>query len=212
MHLWKDRKNSIGIFESPLLTPLQDTGFEDAQDADFTWDFKVAPKTVFEYITQVICWRRLCSLQDAGDGFSCVDYWQTHIFGFHVREENWGGETIVGFAGSGRKMYDLLSLRVAAANDGAKDTDSQEYKEAYKLVWRILTRSSMQKITHGKDLTYSVHLGTLWDENPGRDCGVGTFAELLRYGTVHFRQTRESIVKMETVRPKLTIKKGVLEP
>lgn len=56
IYLWKDYKNSNGIFESPLLEPLQDTGFEDAQDADFTWDIKVAPKTLFEYITQVRLW------------------------------------------------------------------------------------------------------------------------------------------------------------
>lgn len=52
-------------------------------------------------------------------------------------------------------MFDLLSLN--------RDTDrnSAEHKEAYNLVWRLLTKSLMQKITHGKGLTDSIHLGRL---------------------------------------------------
>lgn len=159
-----------------------------------------------EYIAQVICWQRLCMLEDAGDGFSCSDYWQTHIFCWDVLSENWGGDLTVGFDNAGQKMYDLLSLKRDI------DPNSKEYKKAYELVWRILTKSSLQKITHGKNLTHSVHLGTLWDENPGKDNEEGTFVELLRYGTVRFRQTRETIVRKEATKAKLLLKKGVLEP
>ncbi|KAL6702227.1 hypothetical protein J3F84DRAFT_357126 [Trichoderma pleuroticola] len=70
----------------------------------------------------------------------------------------------------------------------------------------------MQKITHGKNFTHSVHLGTLWDENPGKDCKEGPFGEFLRYGTVRFRQTRETIVSKEATKAKALFEKGVLEP
>ncbi|RFU72757.1 capsule polysaccharide biosynthesis [Trichoderma arundinaceum] len=205
-HLWKGRNSHEGVSDDPLISFAKELGFGEASEASFTWDFKVSPLTVMEYIAQVICWQRLCMLEDAGDGFSCSDYWQTHIFCWDVLTENWGGEMTVGFDGAGQKMYDLLSLKRDI------DPNSEEYKKAHELVWRILAKSSLQKITHGKNLTHSVHLGTLWDENPGKDCEEGTFAELLRYGTVRFRQTRETIVRKEAAKPKLLMKKGVLEP
>jgi hypothetical protein len=54
-------------------------------------------------------------------------------------------------------------------------------------------------------------VGSLWDENEGTDCLPGTFGELLRYGGVRFRQTREEVVTTEPKRPKVTMRKGLLE-
>ncbi|EHK25610.1 uncharacterized protein TRIVIDRAFT_189376 [Trichoderma virens Gv29-8] len=182
-HLWKDRNGHEGISEDPLIAFAKEIGAEQASEAKFIWDFKVSPLTVMEYIAQ-----------------------QTHIFCRDVLTENWGGEMTVGFEGTGQKMYALLSLK--------RDIDpkSAEYKRASDLVWRLLTTSSMQKITHGKNLTHSVHLGMLWDDNSGKDCEEGTFAELLRYGTMRFRQTREKIMCKEAAKARLLLKKGVLEP
>ena len=72
----------------------------------------------------------------------------------------------------------------------------------------------MQKITHGKHLTKSPALGILWDrqENEGKDVAPGTFAELLRYGSVHFEQEREEIEYVKARKPEHRIKKGLLEP
>ncbi|PKK42188.1 hypothetical protein CI102_12285 [Trichoderma harzianum] len=181
-HIWKGRNSHEGISNDPLIAFSKEIGFERASEANFTWDFKVSPLTLMEYIAQV------------------------HIFCWDVQAENWGGEMTVGFDGAGQKMYDLLSLKRDI------DLESEEYKKASELVWRLLTKSSMQKITHGKNLTHSVHLGTLWDENLGKDCEEGTFGELLRYGTVRFRQTRETIVRKEATKAKMLLKKGVLEP
>ena len=103
-------------------------------------------------------------------------------------------------------MFQLFSMKRDA------DPDSEDYKEAYNLVWRLLTKSSLQKITHGKNLTNSVHLGVFWDENKGTDAEPGTFGELFRYGTVHFEQTRPEIAYVKAPRPPRTMKKGLLEP
>lgn len=186
----------------------QKLSFEDSRQSNYHWDFKVSAQTVFEYITQVVCWMRVCMLDapDKNEGFSGVDYWTKHVLIWDVLPENWGGEATVGFKGSGEKMNDLLSTRIDA------DPESEQYKEAYALTWRLLTKSTLQKITHGKHLTDSVHLGVLWDENEGADCEPGTFAELLRYGAVHFEQTRENIAYEEAPRPPETLKKGLLEP
>jgi hypothetical protein len=206
VHLWKGRTNHEGLIEDPLVSFGAQLDFEASRSSNFNWDFAVPPKTVMEYITQVLTWVRLCMLEDAGDGFSCSDYWQKNILCFDVLKEDFPAEAIVGF--SGQKIFDLLTMR----RDG--DKDSGEYKEAETMVWTLLSQASMQKITHGKGLTTSVSLGILFDmpENKGRDSAPGTFAELLRYGSVHFRQKRESIARMEAKKAPKTMKKGVLEP
>lgn len=144
-------------------------------------------------------------LEDTGDGFSGVDYWQNHVLVWDALPENWAGEATLGFVGCGQKMFDLLSLSLDT------DPDEKKYKEAYDFVWRLLTKSSMQKITHAKGLTVSPHLGVLWDENPGKDCEPRTFGELLRYGTGHFEQTRKEIAYVKAPEPPMTMKKGLLE-
>lgn len=73
----------------------------------------------------------------------------------------------------------------------------------------------MQKITHGKGLTKSISCGTLLDQHDGegKDQEPGTFGELLRYGSVHFEQTREQIEYVEPilVADALVIRKGLFE-
>jgi hypothetical protein len=95
------------------------------------------------------------------------------------------------------------------------DPESEDYKLAKKAAWTMLTKSSFQKITHGKNLTHSMHCGALMDlpENEGKDQEPGTFGELIRYGSVYLEQTRESIVYVDpvAVAPKLVIHKGIFE-
>lgn len=72
----------------------------------------------------------------------------------------------------------------------------------------------MQKVGHGGNLTRTVSLGDLWDmpENESRDCAPGTFAELIRYGAVHFRQKRRGLATLKAKKPKTTMNKKLLEP
>jgi hypothetical protein len=140
--MWTDRTNHIGLIESPLMAPLSEgLSFDASRASKFHWDFKVDAKTVMEYITQVLCWQRLCMLEATDDDtFSGVQYWTDHILIWDVLEENWGGEVVLGFPGFGQKALDLLSVRL----DGERN--SPEYKEAYKLTWHLLSQCSMQKV------------------------------------------------------------------
>ncbi|KAF7333850.1 Capsule polysaccharide biosynthesis [Mycena venus] len=205
-YVWKGRTNHEGLLENPLLSLGWET-ISAVPPGRETWEFKVDMKTVMEYVTQILCWTRLTMLEDAGDGFSCTDYWQKHVLCFDALQENWGAEAIVGFASGGQGILEPLSMQ----RDG--DKSSEKYKKAEELVWRMLTSSSMQKIAHGKGIVKTTALGVLWEmeENEGKDREPGTFAELLRYGSVHFRQTRESIGTMEAEKSSKTLKKGVLE-
>ncbi|KAL4936178.1 hypothetical protein BDV06DRAFT_216872 [Aspergillus oleicola] len=206
IHAWKHRTNFKGMSQNPLFEFAQSFDFAVSREHGFTWDFNVDPTTVYEYITQVLAWLRLCRLEDAGDGFCGADYAIDNILWFHCLAENWGIEEKIGF--EGQNVFDLLATRLDA------DPESEEYKSAYNVVWHHLARCSMQKIAHGKNLTATPALGVLWDraENEGRDIESGTFAELLRYGTTHFRQTREGIQFIKVERAKQTMRKGVLEP
>ncbi|KAJ7095912.1 hypothetical protein B0H15DRAFT_1019941 [Mycena belliarum] len=211
-HLWKSNTNHKGLVDHPLMAPLLlENNLDESRASNFKWDFKVDFKTIADYVTQVMAWIRLTKLEAVdGDDFSDSDYWQNHVRCFDVLQESWGAEATLGFEGFSNRALELLSLSRDSGDSGDKD----KQRQAEELVWRLLSKSSFQKITHGKGLTHSPALGVLWEleENEGKDCGAGTFAELMRYGSVHFRQKRASIVTMKTEKSVTTMKKGLLEP
>jgi len=164
---------------------------------------------VFEYVAQIVCWARMCHIEeDAGDGsgFRCADYWENNVLTFSSIDENWAADAATDF--DDKKMFDLLRLPLDT------NPDVPEYAEASKLVWRLLARSSMQKVAHGKGLMQSIMLGTMWDmpENETADCAPGTFAWLLRQGSLHLRQTREAIVTVPAPPVSQRWNKGLYEP
>jgi hypothetical protein len=136
-----------------------------------------------------------------------VEYWAKTVLLFDVAQEGFGAEQIVGY--KGEDLFKVFTTRRDAA------PDSEEFKKAEEATWTLLTKSSWQKITHGKGLTHSLHCGALLDlaENEGVDQDPGTFGELLRYGSVHLEQTRENIAYVDpiVVDPKFVIHRGLLE-
>lgn len=192
---------------TPLVSFLQDFKFGKAEERGFKWDFKVDEQTVLAYIGQCVAWIRLTWLQEPDGGFDGVDYWAKKILLIDVGPEDWAAEQIVGY--NGEDLFKVFTTKMDA------NQESESYKMAEQTVWRLLTKSTMQKITHGKGLTHSMSCGTLMDlpENEGKDQEAGTFGELLRYGSVHLEQTRESIVYAAPVivAPELVVRKGLLE-
>ncbi|KAE8557581.1 hypothetical protein EYB25_002288 [Talaromyces marneffei] len=182
VYLWSGKDIYEGLSANPLMAFIQKLDFSASQRRGFAWDFQVEPIVVFDYITQ------------------------KNILWFDALEEDWAAETVVGY--QGEKLFEALTTRLH------EDPESERYKRAYKTVWRILTNSSMQKVTHGKKLTKTPALGVLLDkpENANKDIEPGTFADLLRYGSVHFEQTRSQITVIQTEKPTETMKKGIFEP
>ncbi|KAH8196989.1 hypothetical protein TruAng_008848 [Truncatella angustata] len=156
-HLWKGHKNHEGLIENPLLAFGAGQDFDESRASNFHWDFAVPAKTVMEYITQVLAWQRLTMLEDAGDGFSCADYWQRNVYCFDVLKEAWAAEDEVGFGG--QKLFDVLTMR----REGG-DKTSEQYRKAERAIYRMLSQASFQKITHGKGLTKSLAVGALFDK------------------------------------------------
>lgn len=181
--------------------------FEDAAARGFNWDFAQTPQMVMGYIGQVLSWNRLCMLEDPTDGFNGRDYYANKVLLFDSLTEDWSAEDTIGFVG--QDWFDVLATKLDA------DPSSNEFQTAYKTIWRILTKASMQKITHGKNITKTPALGVLWDmeEGAGKDVEpLGTFASLLRYGSVHFEQSREEIDYVKAEKPEHLLRKGLLEP
>jgi hypothetical protein len=208
IHFWKGRTDFRDTIQSPLIAFVKDMKFSEAEQRGFKWHFKVDELTVLGYIGQCIAWIRLTWLQEPDGGFDGVEYWANKVLLFDVLSEDFAGEQMVGF--KGQDLFNVFTTRREAA------PLSEEYKLAEKTAWRLLTQSTMQKITHGKGLTHDIHCGALmdWPENEGKDTAPGTFGELLRYGSVHFEQTRETIkyVEAPVVSSDLIIRKGLLEP
>jgi hypothetical protein len=207
VHLWKDRTDYTGVIQNPLITFMKDFKFAEAEARGFKWDFKVDEQTVLGYIGQCVAWIRLTWLEEPNGGFDGREYYKNHVLLFDVLPEDWAAEQIVGY--KGEDIFKIFTTRLDA------DPESEEYKTAEQVVWRLLTKSTMQKITHGKGLTLSMSCGTLLDEHDeqGSDQAPGTFGELLRYGSVHFEQIREQIEYVEPilVADELVIRKGMLE-
>ncbi len=209
IHLWKGHDEFTDIIQNPLLAFVKDFKFAEGHARGFKWEFQVDEATLLGYITQVVAWIRLTWVQEPGpDGFNGLDYWCNKVLLFDVAQEDWAAEFIVGF--DGIDLFNVFTTRLDA------DPSSAEYQAAEKVTWRLLTQSTMQKITHGKELCTTTQCGAYLDmpENEGRDAAPGMFGELLRYGATHFQQTRRVVSYVEAPRPeeKDVIHKGIYEP
>lgn len=205
IYLWRDKTTHEGVINDPLVEFGKHIDFSPSVKRGFAWDFKVEPIVVMNYIGQVLSWLRVCMLEEPNGGFNGRQYAYDHILWFDSLVEDWAAEDTIGYAG--QFLFDALKCRTDA------DPQSTEYQNAYKTIWRILTSASMQKITHGKALTKTPACGVLLDApgNEDMDLKEGTFFELLRYGQVHFEQTRDDIAYVKGEMPEMVIRKGLLE-
>ncbi|GKT52822.1 capsule polysaccharide biosynthesis protein [Colletotrichum tofieldiae] len=205
MHLWKDRTSPDGLLEDPLIAFANSISLDQAEARNFRWNWDVSTIKLFEYLTQIVCWIRVSMIEEPNGGFSGVEYFDKKVLIFDALKEDWPAEALIVW--NGEHLFDLLSVRLDAS------PESEEYKHAYNLVWTLLTTSTMEKITHAANLTSTKALGTLWDmkENEGKDHTPGTFADLLRYGSVHFEQNRETKY-ITAPKAEIVLKKGLLEP
>lgn len=137
-----------------------------------------------------------------------MEYYCNKVLLYDVLYEDWAAEECIGF--EGKDFFDVLAAKRNI------DPESEEYKRAYKTIWRLLTKSTLQKVTHGKNLTKMPALGVFLDkeENKNIDVESGTFAELMRYGSVYFEQTRLAMEYVKAIRldDKVIIHKGLTEP
>lgn len=210
IHFWKDKTDYQHIITSPLISFVKDFDLTEARARGFNWTFNVDFATILGYTAQCVAWIRLTWLQEPAEkgGFDGASYWANKILVFDVLEEDFAAEKLLGFRGE--DLYKMFTMK----QDGSNASSPEEFQRARETAWRLLSQSTMQKITHGKGLSPDTHCGVFLDRNEGSDGAEGTFGELLRYGSVCLEQTREGIryVDAPRVAEDLIIRKGLLEP
>ena len=213
--LWRDGRTDFkGMASDPSLTVLLPTlgrpkpPEEAAKEVRYKFDYDVPFTEILEYISQVLSWLRVslldCPKKDPA-GFSGRKYWEEKVLLIDSLDETWLAEKVQNF--DTQKIFDLLATRF-------EDPDAVKVEEARNLVWTLLEQASMQKVYHGKKLLKTPAIGQLWDrsDNGNADCAGGTFAALLRYGSVFFEQTREvPIVRAPKVDEADVLRLGNLE-
>ena len=135
---------------------------------------------MFEYIAQIRAWNVIALIEEPqAGGLNGLKYFNEHVMPFDALTEDWPAEPMIGWRG--QDYFDLITTRLDT------DPNSEEYKRAHDVVWKVLTTASMQKITRGGGLGPD-HFGTLLDNWKVDPEAPMTFFDLLRYGSVHFEQ------------------------
>lgn len=232
LHLWKDRNNHKGVTHVALFgyimtmmqTESQRSSEQKPTGGMALFDWKISMQELLDYAQQMVAWNRIALLENAGDGFSGVEYWTRHMLLLNFAPETGMPMKMLGAAkNGGARMLELLSMKREPRSMGGEPVEqvnaeggmkaNEDQEQAERVVWETLAHSSIWKISHVKGLTHHPQLGSLLDaaENTGKDQAQGTFMELLRYGTVHFKQKRQSPWLLQAPRPEFTLKVGLLD-
>ncbi|EPS39007.1 hypothetical protein H072_7223 [Dactylellina haptotyla CBS 200.50] len=204
-HLWEDRTNADDIRLHPLVDPFQKAlELPNVAKKGYTWDWRADVSAVMDYATQSLSWYRLAMVDGGGKETNWAQYAQDHVLYSDAWYEHYAANAELGFYG--QQILDCLTTPLNA------DPESWEYKRAYKLIWKLLTSTSMIKGTTYTNLLATPELGALLNrpENQDKDIRPGTFGALLRYGSVHFEQTRKDMVRMKYT-PLAVFNKALLE-
>lgn len=84
-------------------------------------------------------------IEEPDNGFNGGEYWASKVLIFDALTRDWAAEDCVGFRGE--DVFNALAKKRDA------DASTKEYQLAHEMTWRMLSKASMQKITHGKNLT-----------------------------------------------------------
>lgn len=187
MELWKDgRTEQTGLHKHPLLTHLPIL-YAPTNHLNLPGALKIGPEDFTDYLGHFQCFERLRKLVDPVDGFDGPRYHREKIFMLPAMTETWKFQLLT--AWNGKKQFELLSTKKDIKDDSEK---TELYDEANSFVLDLLANTSTMKLSHGPPGALDSFLADIWDhkENHDKDIEPGTFAAFLRYGSVHFHQTR----------------------
>lgn len=113
---------------------MKDFKFAESETRGFKWDFKVDEQTALGYIGQCVAWIRLTWLVEP-NGFNGLEYYKNKVLLFDISHESWAAEQILGYKGK-----DLSKVFTTRLNT---NPNSEQYKKAEEVVWRLLIKSMM---------------------------------------------------------------------
>lgn len=204
--LWGDATNSHDFHKHPLLAHLP--LLCPAVDKMNCPDLNVLMENFSDYLSQTMCFERLRKLIDPQDGFNGPEYFSKHMFLTPALQETFYFQQVTGW--SGTRQFELLTAK-RSGEDVVKD---EKWEAAEDFVHKALANTSTMKLSHGPAGALESFLADLWDseEHAHTDNVEGSFVAYLRYGSVHFDQTRELVpIKYELTKEEV-LKAGVLEP
>lgn len=183
LHVWGDKSSCDGLHKHPLFSHLRPL---DSMTHGLKTDENNEPvaKTdkFIDYGAQVYSLERLRDLVDRNDGWDGRKCIEEKAFLLPALKEMWYYQERTGYLGS--KQHELLTTRT--------DAPEPERSNAEDFVNDMLANTLLLKFCHGLKDTMVSSLADIWDDpaHHGDDCASGTFAESLRWGAVHLRQTR----------------------
>lgn len=184
LEVWKGATSATGFCHHPLLRHLRpyQTPTADIKCHELT----VEAEAIMDYGAQVLCLERMRDIQDPADGFDGRDCFERRIYMLPALREMWQYQVATGF--SGATQFSLLTERF----DVPEAERSPQWHRALAFVQDLLRGSVLMKTCHGPAGALESSLADILDDpkNDGSDCAPGTFAAYLRYGAVHFDQTR----------------------
>lgn len=206
--MWIGVTNADGFHKHPLLRhlPLLNPPLSKSK-----LELDVTMESFTDYLAQSVALERLRKLVDPSDGFDGPKYYRENILFARAMQETFYVQPKTKWSGPLQLSY--LATRRDVLNGSESDEVRERWLAAQEFVHDALANTSTLKLSHGhpggKDF-----LADLLDqpENENADCEPGTFAEYLRWGSVHLDQTREMVpYKIDNSKDKVYYI-GILEP
>lgn len=175
--LWKGRRNVKDFHKLPL---VEDIGLADGM-AD--WGMEDQVKEMSDYVAQMLIGDRTRNLLDVSTGWNGREFFENKAFMVEGIRNGILGAIRTNY--DGYKQVDLFTTRLDEPN-------LEKRQEAEDFVVEMLENSHMYKVYHNS-AGETPALGDLVKKKELLDAThrPGTFGELYRYGTVHWRSTRE---------------------
>ncbi|CAJ2505363.1 Uu.00g127570.m01.CDS01 [Anthostomella pinea] len=204
--LWEGVTNSEGFHKHPLLRhlPLLSPPLDKLNCPDLN----LMMEAFSDYLAHFMCFERLRKLIDPTDGFNGVEYYSYSMLLFPALQETYYFQQVTGW--SGTRQFELLTTQ--HTGEGVVKDDKWEAAESF--VNDALANTSTMKLSHGPAGALDSFLADLWDskEHQDKDNVEGTFAAYLRYGSVHFDQTRKMLPMQIEWPDEEVLDVAVLEP
>lgn len=174
--LWRGRTNEFGFHKHPL---IRDIGIADGMEAYF-------PESVHEmsdYVAHMLVGDRTRHLVDVHTGWDGHAFFKNKVFKVEGLPNGVLGAVKTDYCG--QRQADLFTTRLDEA-------DEEKRIAAEKFMVEVLEQSDMYKVYHnsagGLPALGDIVKRAGWLDATHRP---GTFGELYRYGTVHWRSTKE---------------------
>lgn len=189
--LWNGRTNADGFHKLPL---VRDIGLAEGM-AD--WDFQDKIQQMSDYVAHMLIGDRTRNLLDINTGWNGREFFENKVFMVEGIYNGVLGAIRTDF--DGHKQAELFTTLLS-------DPDAEKRQAAEAFVIEMLEKSHMYKVYHNSAGGLPA-LGDLVKKEGFRDADhrPGTFGEMYRYGTVHWRPTRE----VERVTPQPTVEEMI---